>query len=686
VEQENNYFRHSFIYPYMQFKRAVIVLTGCLLTLSSVAQEKNKIRYGKISPDDFQKTRYELDTGAHAVVLADVGATEFEAFQSDLRLVYTRYRRVKILDKTGYEAANESIDLYVSGNDEEKVSNLKAVTYNLENGKVVDTRMDSKSIFTEELDKNHRARKFTLPAVKEGSIIEYTYTVSSPFIFNLQPWAFQGEYPILWSEYTAAIPEFYEYVFISQGYHPLAGSKDESQRTFPFRVSASAGYGEPATSRTEQADIKANITTYHWVAKEVPALKEEAFTTSINNHITKIDFQLASIRPPGGILKPVMGSWPKLAEDLLKEESYGGALDKNNGYMSDVVDGLTQGAASDEEKARRIFSYVRNNFTCSDHSALYMDKSMKTVFTTKNGNVTDINLLLVAMLRKAGLKAYPVLLSTRSHGLVNTMYPILGRFNYTIAEVELGNNVAYLDAAYPLGFGRLHTSCYNGHARIMDTDATPTFFSADSLLEQKTTSVILAPGENGALKGTFQQRPSYFESYNLRGLIREKGKEECFKTLAKGYPKLSNTSLSNTDDLDQPLGISYEFEWQPGEEDMVYLNPMFGEATKTNPFKSATRFYPVEMPATFDEVYTMNLEIPAGYEVEELPKSAMVQFNEDEGLFQYLIAKNDNYIQFRSRVKLNKALFMPDEYESLRDFFDMIVKKQGEQIVLKKKK
>ncbi|SEN29871.1 protein of unknown function [Chitinophaga rupis] len=671
----------------MQFKRTVSVLTVCLFTLASVAQEKNKIRYGKISPEDFQKTRYELDTGAHAVVLADVGSTEFEAYQSDLRLVYTRYRRVKILDKTGYEAANEEIYLYVSGNDEEKVSNLKAVTYNLEDGKVVDTRMDSKGVFTEELDKNHRTKKFTLPAVKEGSIIEYTYTVTSPFIFNLQPWAFQGEYPILWSEYTAAIPEFYEYVFISQGYHPLTGKKEESQRTFPFRVSAGGGYGEPATSRTEQADVKANITIYNWVAKEVPALKEEAFTTSINNHITKIDFQLAAIKPPGGIVKPVLGTWPKLVEDLMKESSYGGGLDKNNGYMSDVVDGLTQGAGSDEEKARKIYSYVRNNFTCNDHSSLYMDKSMKTVFTTKNGNVTDINLLLVAMLRKAGLKAYPVLLSTRSHGVVNPLYPIVSRFNYTVVELQLGDNlVAYLDASYPLGFGKLHASCYNGHARIMDEEATPTFFSADSLREQKITSVILAAGENGVLKGTFQQRPSYFESYNLRGLIHEKGKEECFKDIAKTYSKLSNTALLNTDSLDVPLGISYEFEWQPGDEDMLYLNPMFGEATKTNPFKSATRFYPVEMPATFDEVYTMNLEIPAGYEVEELPKPAMVKFNDDEGLFQYLIAKNDNFIQFRSRIKLDKALFMPEEYETLRDFFDMIVKKQGEQIVLKKKK
>jgi hypothetical protein len=96
--------------------------------------------------------------------------------------------------------------------------------------------------------------------------------------------------------------------------------------------------------------------------------------------------------------------------------------------------------------------------------------------------------------------------------------------------------------------------------------------------------------------------------------------------------------------------------------------------------------YPVEMPAKVDHNYVLNMQIPAGYEVEELPKSTIVKFNEDEGLFQYVIEKTDTAIQFRSRIRLNKTYFAPDEYESLRGFYDMIVKKQGEQIVLKKKK
>ena len=669
----------------MQFKRTIIVLTGCLLTLSAVAQEKNKTRYGKISPDDFQKTRYELDTGAHAVVLADIGSTDFDTEGAHFTLLYKRFKRVKILDKAGYEAANEAIYLYRDGQDEEKVTSLKAACYNLENGQVVETKMDSKGVFTQEMDKQHLVKKFTLPAVKEGAIIEYTYTITSPFIFNLQPWAFQGEYPVLWSEYAVGIPEMYEYVFISQGYQKFeAQTREDARKSFSINYDPKGVYGT-SSGQTEHINVSANVSTFRWIAKDVPVLKEEGFTTSLSNHISKIEFQLAAKKFPDNPVEKIMGTWQQLAKDLMKNEDYGAPLENYNGFLGDIVTQLTTGAATDEEKARNIYAYVRNNYACTDYDALLMRKTLKSIFTGRNGNVTEINLLLVAMLRKAGLTAYPVILSTRRNGYTSSQYPLINKFNYTIADVELADGPHYLDAAHALGFGKLHASCYNGHARILDTAARAVRFDTDSLPDQKTTSIFMVAGKDG-LKGSLQQWLSYNNSYHLRGLIHDKGKEEYFKSLAKVYTKLSAPEITDLDSLDAPVIIKYDFVLNTGEEDLIYFNPMLGEAIQSNPFKSQQRLYPVEMPAKVDHNYVLNMEIPAGYEVEELPKSTLVKFNDTEGLFQYVIEKTDKAIQFRSRIRLNKTYFEPDEYESLRSFYDMIVKKQGEQIVLKKKK
>jgi hypothetical protein len=86
-----------------------------------------------------------------------------------------------------------------------------------------------------------------------------------------------------------------------------------------------------------------------------------------------------------------------------------------------------------------------------------------------------------------------------------------------------------------------------------------------------------------------------------------------------------------------------------------------------------------------DETYILNMEVPEGYKIEEVPKSTKVLFNTDEGYFEYIVQKDENNIQLRSRVKLLKADFKPDDYAVLRDFFAFVVKKQSEQFVFKKK-
>ena len=83
-------------------------------------------------------------------------------------------------------------------------------------------------------------------------------------------------------------------------------------------------------------------------------------------------------------------------------------------------------------------------------------------------------------------------------------------------------------------------------------------------------------------------------------------------------------------------------------------------------------------------MYLLNMDIPTGYQVDELPKSVRVAYNEKEGMFEYLIQKGDGNLQMRVHLKLNKAIFPVDEYTTLRDFFAFVVKKESEQIVFKK--
>jgi hypothetical protein len=241
-----------------------------------------------------------------------------------------------------------------------------------------------------------------------------------------------------------------------------------------------------------------------------------------------------------------------------------------------------------------------------------------------------------------------------------------------------------------MGFGRLGTECYNGHARVINESATPIDFNSDSLMERKLTSVFIINDEKGNITGSIQQTPGYYESYSLRSRIKDKGKDQLFADIKKGFNaevEIKNPTIDSLESYDQPLHIKYEFDMTTEKEDILYFNPMFGEGWKENPFKSAIRRYPVEMPFAVDETYLLRLDVPNGYVIDELPKQVMVKLNEEEdGMFEFRLSESGGTISLRSRIRLRRAFYAPEEYELLREFFNLIVKKHNEQIVFKKKK
>jgi hypothetical protein len=656
-----------------------------LLSLHVFSQEKVKVKFGKVSSEDFAPKVYSIDSNANAVVIADVGSSRIVGNNKGwFSLEFRRYCRVRLLNKNGFDIATQEIPLYFAGRDEEELSNLKAVTYNLENGKVVQTKLDTKNnVFKDKISKNLLIKKFTFPNIKEGSIIEFEYTVTSDFLQYLQPWTFQGDYPVLWSEYDLRLPSFFNYVFLSQGYQQFY-IKTQDNSTDHFNITESNG-----VEADEHYSFTANVTDYRWAIKNAPALKEEAFVSTTRNHIQKIEFELTSQSDPLAY-RVYLSSWPKVADDLLHDEDFGLSLTKDNGWLGDVIKPLLEGTNSQLDKAKKIFAYVRDNFTCTNYSDFWLGQSLKNILKTKNGTVAEINLLLVAMLKYADINANPVILSTRSHGYTYALYPILTKFNYVICDAAIDGKQIFLDATHPrLGFGKLTPACYNGHARIINAEATPLEFSSDSLMERKITSVILNTNEKGDLIGSLQQSPGYFESHNIREEVKEKGKDEFFKDVKKAYGEeveLSDPKIDSLNNLEGNVTVAYNFKMNQKKEDIVYINPMFGEGYKENPFKSAERSYPVEMPYASDETYTFTMFVPDGYVVDELPKSTIVKLNQQgDGQFEYLISQSGSAISMRSRIQLKRTYYQPAEYEMLREFFNLVVKKQNEQIVLKKK-
>lgn len=665
------------------------LLIGTIALVSSFnsinAQSKaSKFKYGDVSAKDFEPTAYAVDSSADAVYLYDVGSSYYEGNTTgSFDVVLQKHARIRLLKKNSFDdIATVEIRLYKEGSFEERLADLDAATYNLENGKVVATKVDKNSIFKDKSE-NYIILKFTFPNLKEGSVIEYNYKVSSPSYRYIDPWYFQDDYPRLWSEYNVTIPAFYDFVTLKQGYiNFVIDSADVYTKSYNI-----VDRGTSAADRSESYSFQSGTIYHKWAAENVPALKEEEFTTTLRNHIAKIEFQLSSIRYPDQPVRPIIKDWFQAADDLMKNEYFGEPLTHENNWLDDDVKKAIAGSTNKADKVKKIFEFVKDNYTCTDDYAQFLSQALKKTYQAKKGNVADVNILMAAMLKNAGFEVHPVLLSTRGYGKPYEMYPIMSKFNYVITQVKDGDKSYLLDASDPSNaFNQLPLQCYNGTARIIAELPALIDLSADSITESKLTTIFMMNDDKG-IAASFSSQLGTQESQSIRRKLKSTTQESFFTDMKKSYSmdvELSNTSLDSLKKPEYPVTIKYDMSFNTGDEDVFYFTPLLAESYKENPFKALERLYPVEMDACTNETYVLNMEVPKGYKVEEMPKSTRVMLNEDEGMFEYIIGLSGDHIQLRCRTVIKKATFFPEDYATLRDFFAYIVKKEAEQIVFKK--
>lgn len=397
----------------------LIALLVMLIPFGLLAQ-KSPAKYGDIPMNDINMKTYDQDTTAAAVVLFDYGQSYVTVNAGTPMINIERHTRIKILKKEGLEWANGSILTYHEGSEEEKIIGLKATAYNLEGGKIVETKMGKESMFKEKFNRSWNRQKFTIPNVKVGSVIEYTYKKSSGFIVNFPNWAFQKRIPTRYSEYWAMFPKVFKFQQYMQGYVPVT----------TYEVNDQMYFGE-------------NVVAHHWISKNVPAFSEEEYMTTDDDFISQINFALALIDLPDRSIE-IMGTWKKMNDDLVDSESFGGVL-KGAGFLKDQVEQITTGMTDPIQKIVAISDWVKANVTW-DGEMDYLADPLKRVVEKKKGTVGDVNLLFGSMLQKAGLSVDMVLLSTRDHGFIREAYPMRRQFNYVICQVRLDGKTLLLDA------------------------------------------------------------------------------------------------------------------------------------------------------------------------------------------------------------------------------------------------
>lgn len=661
----------------------------------TIAQKTPKapIKFGDVPIDQVKMTKYEKDSSASAVIIADYGVSAITWNQAEgFTLGFERLKRVKILTKEGLDQANFEIPLYHRGSDTEKVSGVKVVTYNLENGKIVETKIKPEAIFTEKLDENWDLVKGAPANVHEGSVVEISYKVRSDFFTHLDDWEFQGRIPSMWSEYRVSIPEYFSYDKYMQGYVPITVN-EQTQKHSSYMVTNKERSGDRVTTTDyKTSNIDFTETNYRWAIGDIPAFKNEPYMTSYRDFVSKIRFDLSYVKFPDEPIKNFRGTWESLNADFL-DNAYFGKLVSGSGFLNKSVEEAVTGITDPAAKVEAIYNLVKGSMVWNGQNRKYATvDNLKRPWEDKKGASSDINLILTSMLQKADIKADPVLISTRDNGFIREQMAVGNQFNYVICAVRLGDKVLLLDATEKtLPIHILPQRCLNGSGFVISGERSGWVKLAPNFKSRTATSIDLTLFPDGKLTGKVNlSQDGYFAQAARQSYVSKGGQEGYLKAVAEKYKwEEDKSSVDNIQQLAEPVKESHEVTMSEQTQSgggIIYLNPILTERITENPFKSEKREYPVDFGSAHEELFMGKITLPEGYQVDELPKPKVLALPGGGGRYVYSVTLiGANVLAITSQLSINKGLFVQDEYPSLREFYNQVVAKQAEQIVVKKK-
>lgn len=649
-----------------------------LLSMLMPAQTK----FGNTTKEELEMTSYENDTTAAAVVLKKSGYLRFQvSSQGNFQYEYTEEKKVKILKAEALEPGSSSnvvdnvINYYaISRTRQEDIKNLSATTYNLENGEIVKTKLSKENIFDEDVEGKWKRRKFTIPAAKVGSVIEYKYTITSDFIYDLKDFYYQESIPVMEVEFEAIIPEYLNYNLNNQGYVRMDVAKREpTTENFYIRLDGGARRGVSGA-------LDCNATKYIFKASNVTAAKKETFLWTINDYISKTSFELRSTNFPGQMVKTYTTDWETIDKELLSDAIFGGNLKRSGWFKDEISNGETT-----IERASEILELIKSRVQWNKSNSLYSSK-LKKALEEGVGSSADMNFLLINALTAAGFDAFPVIMSTRNKGRIPITHPSTSALNYLITGIRIGDNDYFTDASSKFStWNLLPEKCMVDQARMI-YKGRGRWVDLSKLSHATTFKQGLLKFEDG--KSIFKVTETYGgnAAYNKRNDYSNYDSEEKFiqKIEENENCRVLDFKLTGYENKGERLIFETTKAKDADLSDFLYITPPITKLYTENPFKTETREFPINFNHITTYVQMIEIEIPEGYEVAEMPRSEQLMLNENAISYLYRIVQSGNKLVLNTRFQVKTLLMLPTDYQYIKDFFAKMINKNNEQIVLKK--
>jgi len=656
---------------------------------ATTATIEPNLKYGKPSKEELSLTSYAPDTTATAIYLFHQGQSDF-VYHDGFQLTTEHWVRIKILKPQGVSYADVSVPYYSpTDRDEgqERASDIEGCSYNMENGKCIKTSMKRESISFERINNLYKMLKFSLPAVKEGTVIEYHYKLYSDYFSHIDNWMMQEELPMLYNQYKITIPHVFIYNIELRGKDYIQVKQRDSSIHATEREGGSVG------GVSKDFTVSAQETTF--TSRNLPAIRQdEPYCWCPEDYKVQVSFDLQGTQFTPNEYKPYSQKWEDVDNQLLKPENtqFGKYLSFTNPFRPETKQAYNS-EMSFEEKIICAFQILKKKMAWNGRYQLY-SKELEKVIPKGNGSNADLNFILISILKDFGLEAYPVVLSRRSSGMLPYNFPSLQKLNTFIVAIYDINKQKYvfLDGSMDVpALNILPLELSVNKARILSPKVKEEkkWVNVMALADNKSFMKIEARMEGNQVKG--HRSTILYGQEAVEYQANEKHKQDSIVSNPESNASLKNkltvTNLKVKKQENDRALIEEEFDFvlqTDRTDDHLYINPMLFPHLKSNPFIQTERVLPIEFPYPYKFTMLTTLTLPEGYEVEETPQPQVIRTQGDGLQCKYMIQRQGNTISLNYIFYLKEPIFLTEQYKQLQELWTKVIEKNNEILVLKK--
>lgn len=654
------------------------------LLISVLKTNAQKFELGKVTVDELREKVHPMDSSAAAAILYKKARTTFKYNdKKGFTTIHEYEYRIKIYKKEGLSWANFKLPYYIGyeNMDKDVVKFSDAVTNNLENDKIIKTKLNSEGSFKEDVNEYWAQASITMPNVKVGSVIEFKYVLKSDKIINFPVFDFQDDIPTNYAEYKTEIPGFYNYKTVLKGAFKVDSDSKIAE-----------GFQNYTGEHNESLNLRYKQVNSVYSAENVPALKEENFVDNIDNYKSSLQNELQNTQFHNEPIKDYSLTWEGVSKTIFEEKEFGKELKEQLYFQNELrsyLKAFLKADATDTEKVNAVLIFVKNKMKWNGDNGYLTDKGVKQAFIDGMGNVAEINFMLIAMLKYAGINANPVLVSTTEHGI--SVYPNRTIFNYVIAAADVDGKKVLLDATNKYTtLNILPLNVINWNGRLIRDDGTSEEINLiPTILSKEMINIFATIDASGKISGKIRLYKTDYEAFEFRENYVGINRESYLEKLENNYNgiQISDYVINNEKEVTKPIEEIFNFTSGNHVEiigDKMFINPLLFYTKFRNPFVQEKRILPIYFAYPKQEKYIVNIEIPEGYVIESIPKPITIEAVDKLGTFTFKIVGEANKIQAVVTMENNKAMVPADYYETLKEFYQKIIDKQTEKIILKK--